>query len=146
MQFVQNYLLLCMRAEQLTWTWHKSLAFGNRNPWPFLQVPFFLSPVPLVIHEFKKLRNNQNIPPSLKSFVGSCWKMFASNLHNVWQFALQLTNHKKVQTLDFIIWLVRSHIGLSRSARGPSSTCLLRSFVSLGPLIQGMLQVKTLVF
>ena len=41
MQFTQNYLLLCMGAEQLTWTWYKSQIFRNQNR-PYI-IPFSFS-------------------------------------------------------------------------------------------------------
>ena len=40
MQFIQNYLLLCMGAEQLTWTWYKSQIFRNQNRSYIIPFPF----------------------------------------------------------------------------------------------------------
>ena len=98
----------------------KSPVFGNRSPCPFLRAPFFFFPLLAVHRLIQNVSQQTKLPPFLQDFVGNCLGTYALYLHNVRQSAFQLANQRKVQILDFLIWLVRSYRGLSRSARGPS--------------------------
>ena len=124
---MQNCLLsLCIPAEQLTWTWHKSQAFGIEIIGHSYRLPFSFSPFLLPFTGSKSLattrtfRNLCNLSLGIvKRYLHRIFTAFDS-LH----FNSGLYHLIGAVSQRLVAFCQRSLL-----------LCRLRSFISLGPLI-----------